>query len=312
MPDEYVDLSITAPVAERYGVEARIHTGDFIFMYHLDGHDKRPETEAASVYFADGAQSTDKLRTLLREYFPGRSGLRLLEFASGYGCLTRHLVKHKDILTTACDIHPEAVEFIKTHIGADAVLSARDPDALSLPAKYDAVFALSFFSHMPPATFKRWVNALLDRVADGGLLIFTTHGRVGQAQIKVESLGPEGRWFAPLSEQRDLPTSDYGTMLVTPGFVFDTVAHRDDYALRFYCEAFWWGTQDTYIFQKVEDGAARGMHPAGAAWKTERDVLEQRIRALTCEVQMLRASTSWKLAAPLRMVKRVLKEGLLF
>jgi HAMP domain-containing protein len=111
------------------------------------------------------------------------------------------------------------------------------------------------------STFKRWVNALLDQVNDQGILIFTTHGTCGQGRINVATLGEEGCWFAPLSEQKDLPTSDYGTMLVRPHYVFDTVGHRTDYALRFFQEAHWWGVQDTYIFQKFDNGQAAGLHP---------------------------------------------------
>jgi len=132
------------------------------------------------------------------------------------------------------------VNFIQGNIGVEALLSNFVPEELAIGRRFDVVFALSFFSHMPPMTFKRWLNTLMDQVEDQGIFIFTTHGRVGQARIGVTSLGEDGYWFAPLSEQRDLPTDDYGTMLVRPHFVFDALGHRTDCVLKFYFLAYNW------------------------------------------------------------------------
>ena len=82
---------------------------------------------------------------------PGKPMLpfALLEFASGYGCLSRHLVKMTDRYDVlSCDIHPAAVEFIDRQIGLQATLSHSRPDQLKLRQQFSVVFALSFFSHI--------------------------------------------------------------------------------------------------------------------------------------------------------------------
>lgn len=312
--DRFVDLSATEQAARPFQVEPRVHKDDFIFVWHAEGRDKRSLEQAAQIYFSDGANSTRQLDSLVRKFLPKLDRPTLLEFASGYGCLTRHLRKLTDTYAvTACDIHPEAVAFIGKTIGVDAVLSHRVPEKFAVAGQFDVVFALSFFSHMPPATFARWINALLDRVKENGILIFTTHGRVGQAEINVASVEPDGHWFATLSEQRDLPTSDYGTMLVRPRFVFDALSSRGDCTLRFFEEAFWWGLQDTYIYEKLRT-ADPIVQRTPDKEISQRDAtinqmnrtingLHQEIGDLRAEVNMLRDSTSWRITAPLRAIK---------
>lgn len=118
---------------------------------------------AVEYYFEDGARSAEKLRRLLEDScsWQGKP-IKLLEFASGYGCVTRHLRNFlPEAAVVSCDIHPEAIRFIAEELAVGgAVLSSSVPEQLSLPEKYDVIFALSFFSHMPKATWIRWYNAL--------------------------------------------------------------------------------------------------------------------------------------------------------
>jgi hypothetical protein len=46
------------------------------------------------------------------------------------------------------------------------------------------VFALSFFSHMPDATFAAWLERLLSAVKRGGILVFTTRGAISLRNMK--------------------------------------------------------------------------------------------------------------------------------
>ena len=262
----------------------------------------------------DGQQSAKQLDELIKKFHPNPAEqLSLLEFASGYGCVSRHLKKyHEAYRIVACDIHDKAVEFLRERIGIEAVPSASDPDRLPLKEQFDVVFALSFFSHMPPTAWGRWALRLLEAVADGGLLIFTTQGRVGWTQVNRPPLDEEGYWFSAVSEQKDLPVEEYGTMIVTPYYVLRQLERSALAKPIFFQEAFWWGVQDTYVIQRPgrEDAAQDvGREPAErerAEIAPPRASEQERVRVLEGEIAALRASNSWRLTAPLR----ALAEGL--
>jgi SAM-dependent methyltransferase len=200
----------------------------------------------------DGQRSTRQLDELIVRYYKESDHqVSLLEFASGYGCVTRHLKtlgEKYDVL--ACDIHQDAVDFISDHIGVAAALSQRLPEKLDLPQRFDVVFALSFFSHMPPTTWASWARRLFDFVTPGGLFIFTTHGSACHEVLGSPDLGPEGYCFIPSSEQKDLSTEDYGTMVIRPSYAFDVMRSVAHAIPIFSQERFWWGYQDTFIFRR--------------------------------------------------------------
>jgi 2-polyprenyl-3-methyl-5-hydroxy-6-metoxy-1,4-benzoquinol methylase len=56
-------------------------------------------------------------------------------------------------MTTAYDIHQQAIQFIQEKLKTEAVLSASRPEDLDLNRAFDVVFALSFFSHMPKVRY---------------------------------------------------------------------------------------------------------------------------------------------------------------
>jgi hypothetical protein len=122
-----------------------IHEKDFIFHF-LRGlpHYSDDETARAE-YFRSGEESASHLRDLLIE-FVDNPAPTILEFASGYGCVTRHLTSAiPGAMVTASDIHPEAVSFLESRLGVKAALSNAIPERFPIRTKFDVVFALSFF-----------------------------------------------------------------------------------------------------------------------------------------------------------------------
>jgi hypothetical protein len=196
-----------------------VHRDDLIFQFIIT-HPSFPDSASAvTYYFKDGANSSRKLAALFDE-LDIRTDASLLEFASGYGCVTRHLKSAlPSLAVTACDIHPEAVWFIRNELGTPAILSHRVPERLSLPQRYAVVFALSFYSHMPRETWGRWIRAHLSALTEAGILIFTTHGALSAPHLGNPEIPADGFWFRAQSEQRDLPVEDYGLTLVTREFV---------------------------------------------------------------------------------------------
>jgi SAM-dependent methyltransferase len=173
-----------------------------------------------------------------------------LDFASGYGSVARHLPNVAPTLhLSACDIHPQAVSFLKDVLSIDAFQSDTDPKRLELP-KFDVVFALSFFSHLPKRTFAGWLEALFAAVNPGGVLIFTTHGEYAHkkvlAYIKTLIVDDEQFGFVPGSEQRDLNRDDYGVTVCYPPFVISRLQQIPGVRLAQFSESDWWNVQDTY------------------------------------------------------------------
>jgi SAM-dependent methyltransferase len=281
---------LQSEIAARHGVVPAIHAGDFMFNYHLEGAEVR--AAALGFYFDDGARSAQRFDSLIARLHPehGQRRLDLLEFAAGYGMVTRHLARMADRYDlAACDIHPEAVDFLGEHIGVRAIQSHRDPAQLALPRRYDVIFALSFFTHV--RAWDAWFLRLFDALAPGGLLVFTTHGRIEHQEGGAPPLDGDGFWFGGTSEQKDLPLDDYRTVIVMPAYVFGQIERRPHAALALFEESSWWGKQDTYAVQCVAAPFGRAM-----SWPF-----------LSAQNVAMRESTSWRISAPLRWIGDLLK-----
>ena len=238
--------------ASALGVASDIHPEDMIFRWLITNPVFKEKQLAVKYYLNDGKRSSeifDGLVTTLLDR-PDRP-LSVLEFASGYGCVSRHWKTFGDKYeVVACDIHPQAVDFIATKLGVAAIVSNKDPAALKIGRQFDIVFALSFFSHMPARSWERWVRSLLNVVSPNGLLIFTTQGLKSRVHLGEPTLDDEGYWFSPESEQKDLPTEEYGQTIVTPSFVFARLARIPEAHPIYFREASWWNHQDTYAVRK--------------------------------------------------------------
>ncbi len=256
---ENTQLSVTEiqqycqEAAAKWNVAADIHKDDFIFQF-LFGHMAFPNRQSAiAYYFDDGRKSAEQLKSLLTDLIGLRFGsdapAEILEFASGYGCVSRHF---KNVMPashiTACDIHTEALTFVSEKLGVPSLPSSANPSNFNLGRRFDIVFALSFFSHMPDESWGRWLGALFSHVKPGGYLIFTTHGIRSSAHFGNPTLDEKGYWFRADSEQKDLPLTDYGSTMVASHYVLNqifTLSSRP--LLADFKFGYWWGHQDLYV-----------------------------------------------------------------
>src|SRR5262249_12403419 len=155
IPDGFTQemLNLNQAAAKRHGVESMVHPQDFIYWFCAT-HPSWTIEQGIEYYFWDGGRSA-------RHLAEGFSGLglcatppvNLLEFASGYGCVSRHLKKTPQLELFSCDIHPAATNFISDRLGVRSALSNSVPEHFCPAEKFDVVFALSFFSHMPRSSF---------------------------------------------------------------------------------------------------------------------------------------------------------------
>jgi glycosyltransferase involved in cell wall biosynthesis len=241
-------------VAREFGVRPDIHEEDFIFQFMVEHPNIGLQGKAVEEYFSNGRESARKLQKLLTDVCGYQDKkIDLFEFASGYGCVSRHISQVIPSCTlTACDIHEQATRFLSETLNIDTVLSTTAPENLRLDMDFDVVFALSFFSHMPKSSFARWVRRLASFVRPEGYLIFTTHGMVSRKVCFDDcALDAEGFYFHPSSEQKDLSTNEYGNAVVAPRYVFNLVENESNLALKLFHEGFWWGHQDLYVVRRV-------------------------------------------------------------
>lgn len=231
------------------GVDCRISPKDDIFRFFA-GHPS--SLNPLRDYFADGWRTLSELMVLLERL--GKPLLQrpsVLEFASGHGRFTRHLTKALGAeRVTVSDVVADAVEFSKVTFGVHGFISASVPEQVRWPGQFDLVFVLSLFSHLPRATWGRWLRALHGVLAPGGVLVFTVHGLKAAAFDQVR-LDEDGYFFAPSSESSAIAVQEYGTTFTAPQFVQAQIAETVGLdKLVHFAPVHFWNHQDAYVLAR--------------------------------------------------------------
>jgi SAM-dependent methyltransferase len=248
--DEMLRLNRLAALEQ--DVHSSVHADDFIYWFCAT-HPHLSLARGIHYYFQDGGTSARKLANLISGFDDiDLNSVKLMEFASGYGCVTRHLKKHPNYELISCDIHPQALEFLCRTLGVRTLASSHHPSEFAAPEKYDVIFALSFFSHMPRRTFGPWLKALFQALHDPGYLVFTTLGLKACKEfgIKPEDIPADGLWFEARSEQHDLDEAEYGMTVVTPDFVRAEVERQTGAPIVVYQHVGWWDNQDLWVIKR--------------------------------------------------------------
>jgi SAM-dependent methyltransferase len=227
---------------QRYGawmrVNCSIHPDDDLFHFvKRAGFCHNPIRD----YLSDGWRTMSELMQFLERLDrPLMQMGSVLEFASGYGRFTRHLAAALPGRVCCADVLPDAVAFSREQFGVTAFESSFEPESLRFPGRFDLVFVLSLFTHLPVERWDAWLRALGSAVAPGGLLVFSVHNE-DWARRMMESEFPEsGQWFLSRSESAALDKDRYGTTLTTRALVERQVTDALDVPpLRFQPTTFW-------------------------------------------------------------------------
>ncbi len=209
------------------GARLSVHAADDMMNHFLwnygEGGGWQLE-QALAAYFRSGLLIWEQQRRILNWRFGDLDRLGgVLDFASGYGRATRFMIH--DLggeRVWAAEIDPEAVRFQEEILGAQGLLSTPVPEDLECPRRFDAVVVSSLFTHLPEATFRRWLTRLWSLVSPGGLLAFSVHGE--HLLPPGAALSERGIHFIPQSESRLLETDLYGSTWVNEAFVRETLA----------------------------------------------------------------------------------------
>jgi SAM-dependent methyltransferase len=193
----------------------RIHAEDHMFRFLLDHHHEH-RGMAVLDYLRSGHEAARVLLGVLHHRFGlNLEGLRVLDFAAGFGRVGRHLgtlVPSLDL--AAAEMFPRAVAFLRDELGVDSFGSCHEPAAFLPARRFDAVVAASFLSHVPERNFAAWLASLWRLLSDRGLLVFSV-------------LDPGLRRDAPQahfsyeagSEIPELPGDSYGVAWASEAFV---------------------------------------------------------------------------------------------
>ena len=235
--------------SEWIGVNCEVSPQDDIFRFFAG----RPTSvNPLRDYFADGWRTLSELMLLLESVQRPLLGAgSFLEFASGHGRFTRHLVKALGAeRVTVSDVVPDAVAFARDTLGVPGFLSAARPEDVAWPRRYGVVFVLSLFSHLPRSSWGRWLARLVDAVEPGGLLVFTTHGTEAARRARV-TLDAEGYFFAPSSESTAIDAQEYGTAFTDEAFVRARTAElAGTVEVLRWAPMWFWHHQDAWVLQR--------------------------------------------------------------
>ncbi len=231
------------------GVNCEIHPGDEIFRFI---HDHPDSLNPLRDYLVDGWRTSYELMVLLEKVgSPLADCESFLEFACGYGRLSRHLAKFPGAdRVHVSDLMPGAIEFIHDKFGLPGFASHHDPRAVRFPRRFAVVFVLSLFSHLPRDSWRDWLDTLFGAVETGGILVFTTHGD-GFAQRNDVALDAEGFFFTASSESDHLDGARYGTTITSEAFVRRAVDALDNAELLLMQPDHFWVGQDAWLVRKL-------------------------------------------------------------
>jgi SAM-dependent methyltransferase len=231
------------------GVNAQISSDDDIFRFFAN----HPTSfNPIRDYLSDGWRTMVELEDVL-DYcdLSLRRCSSFLEFACGQGRFTRHLARiFKKEQLTVSDVVPGSVGFLQETMGVKGFYSSNDPDSVKIPEKYEVIFVLSLFSHLPPTVWHQWLKVLYDSLKPNGVLIFSTHGEKCARMVGI-SLDDKGVKFFPSSESTVLDGETYGCTYAAIDFVHQAItdALGATVKVKSIPEHFW-GNQDAIVVLK--------------------------------------------------------------
>ena len=205
------------PGAMDLAIDARDEMLGFL-VQNLEGDRER----ALFGYFRSGLSVADTMLQVLRWRFGGLSGIRVLDFASGYGRVTRFLLRDlSPEQVRVSDVYADGVRFQQERFGVHGIVSTVLPGDFRCEETFDAILVTSLFTHLPDERFVEWLRVLFGLLRPGGVLLFSTHD-AALLEPGLE-MPPGGLLFQEISESGSLDTRDYGSTWVTEAFVHGAV-----------------------------------------------------------------------------------------
>lgn len=200
------------------GIDLAVDPGDEMLGFLVQSHGGDRDRALYS-YFQSGASIAESMAEVLRWRFGETRRIgRLLDFASGYGRVSRFLLALLPAERIwVADVYAAGVRFQERRFGVHGIVSTVRPEDLPAAGPFDAILVTSLFTHLPAERFVAWLRVLMGMLAPGGLLAFSVHDQ-SLLPPGVE-LPAEGLLFQEISESGSLAGADYGSTWVGEPFV---------------------------------------------------------------------------------------------
>ncbi|HYG63137.1 MAG TPA: class I SAM-dependent methyltransferase [Thermoanaerobaculia bacterium] len=185
------------------------------FLTSLHGGDR---DRALFAYFQSGWSIARSMEQVLRWRFGSERPGRLLDFASGYGRVTRFLLRDlPPERVWVSDLYADAVRFQEERFGVHGLVSTVRPEDFACSERFDVILVTSLFTHLREDRFVAWLAALCRLLAPGGLLAWSVHDE--SVLTPPLQMPAGGIRFEAVSESGSIEGSDYGSAWVTEAFV---------------------------------------------------------------------------------------------
>ncbi|HQT78446.1 MAG: hypothetical protein B7Z80_15905 [Rhodospirillales bacterium 20-64-7] len=259
----YLDLLMT------YDAMAAAYAGRGT-VRHLDRDDKEytaSDEWAETHYFSVGEDAirivVQALTANLRP--PPRS---ILDFPSGSGRVTRHLrAFFPAARIIACDLYPSHVEFCRTHLAVDGMVSKENLSELDFGATFDLIFCGSLMTHLPAPLVGAGLELIARSLSDRGVAIVTLQGRhsehiqkhkwkyLDDALFDVALEGMQGSGFGYVDYDHDFrrtfdQQTNYGVSLIRPDWIMARLQAIPDIRILGFAERAWDDHHDVVVFGK--------------------------------------------------------------
>jgi SAM-dependent methyltransferase len=170
---------------------------------------------------------------------------RVLDFGSSSGRVVRVLhAAYPEIEWHGCDPQPKPIEWAREHLpGIEFCVSPESPPLEHGDATFDAVFAISIWSHYGERPARAWLAEMHRLIRPGGHLLLTFHGlqsiayyvakngrsRRESVQLALE-LSRDGFWFREMFDSaggdHGIRNSQWGTAFITAEWLLNaTLPH---------------------------------------------------------------------------------------
>lgn len=215
------------------------------------------DTGIASFKFAESTvRHYSALEQIANRVFGGINNVdSILDFASGYGRLTRILLqKLPREKIWVSDIYHDAMIWQRNEFGINTITSTTDPFRFVHNKQHDIIFVGSLFSHLPATTFRGWLQVLSKHLSPRGVLAFSVH----DVSILPPGVSPDksGLTYLRFSESQSLDLESYGMSYVTEDYVAKEIAGLPDIsAWKHYPRALY-ENQDLYVVAREASAIA--------------------------------------------------------
>lgn len=184
----------------------------------------------------------------------------VLDFACGFGRVCRYLrAAFPEADFTVSDIWKEAVDYSSKSFNATPHYADANFSKMNFDGTFDLIWCGSLVTHIPEKKATQLIDAFAKHLAEGGVMVFTTHGRnmyqrrksksmtynISDADFrKMEGAYKAGKYAFATYEMKTTYGKDYGISMTPLGWIYSYLLTRNHLSLRAYIEKGWDNHQD--------------------------------------------------------------------